>query len=222
MRRAPSSSGLVQVAFVRAVDSSHQREFRTQTLSAIPACIWCWSSPSPIRGTVGFENAFNPLPNIPVARPPAPLPVSACTPCSEAQERLQNRLRPDPQPGGLCSHLRAEKPADGQHHFAGQRQRQDDGPSAPMSLPKPHFPATTPAPPTWGLGSEQASHSLTPVFTLCRCSRQDVPFLGPSPCLLFLAVSQMSPAPPPRAASRRWEGGVQDGGDISRPMAESH
>ena len=99
-----------------------------------------------------------------MACPSAPPPVSACTPCSEAQERLQNRLRPDPQPGGLCSHLRAEKPVDGQHHVASQRQRQDDGPSAPTSLPKPHFPATTPAPPTWGLGSEQASHSLTPVF----------------------------------------------------------
>ena len=65
--RAPSSSGFVQVAFVRAVDSSHQRGFRTQTLSAIPACIWCWNSPSPVSGTVGLENAFNPLPNIPVA-----------------------------------------------------------------------------------------------------------------------------------------------------------
>ena len=183
--RAPSSSGFVQVAFVRAVDSSHQRGFRTQTLSAIPACIWCWNSPSPVRGTVGLENAFNPLPNIPVARPSAHPPVSACTPCSEAQERLQNRLRPDPQPGGLCSHLRAEKPAGRAAPHCPltavpgwQARCSSKPPKAPLSSHTPCSPHVGPGFGTGQTASRSPDSSLPP---LCCCSRQDVPFLGPSP-----------------------------------------
>lgn len=156
-----------------------------------------------------------------MARPPAPPPVSACTPCSEAQERLQNCLRPDLSLGSVLS-PQSREACGRAAPLCRSKTAPDDGPSAPMSLPKPHFPATTPAPPTWGLGSEQASHSLTPVFTLSCCS-QDVPLPRPSPCLpLPCCQPDVTCSSPSKSCFKEVGGGVQDGGDISRPMAESH
>ena len=99
-----------------------------------------------------------------MACPPAPLPNSARTPCTEAQESLKNNCEPDPQPWCLCSHLRAEKPLEGAAQgrwliTAPGLQASELQRSSLTSSLSTHTPNSSP---TWDLDSEQARWLVVP------------------------------------------------------------